>query len=101
MAAQDKQGTFWVIEGVKVRKKEPFAVTYVPRILVESPQKSRKGEGHESVHQGPGEIVTGGNFFTDKSYEDMADRRMDYGMIRISSLNEVRGGELFSLGNNQ
>ncbi len=32
----------------------------------------------------------------------MADRRMDYGMIRFSSLSEVRGEELFSLfGNSQ
>ncbi len=51
-----------------------------------------------SSHPGPVEM-TGGNFFTEKSYEDMADKRVDYGMLRFSSLSEVRGSELFGFGN--
>jgi len=37
MSTQDKTGTFWVIDGIKVKKKQPFAVTYVPRALEDSP----------------------------------------------------------------
>jgi hypothetical protein len=38
-------------------------------------------------------------FFTEKSYEDFADKRIDYGMIRFSSLSSVRG-DIFSWGQN-
>ncbi len=41
------------------------------------------------------------NFFAEKSYEDLADKRIDYGMMRFSSLSSVRGGEMLSLGMHQ
>jgi len=31
----------------------------------------------------------------------MADKQMDYGMIRFSSLSSMRGGELFPQGHGQ
>jgi hypothetical protein len=44
MSTIDKGGSFWVIEGVKVKKKEPFRVAYVPRVINESPEKPAKAD---------------------------------------------------------
>lgn len=33
MSLNDRNGTFWVIDGVRVKKKKPFFVTEVPRTL--------------------------------------------------------------------
>lgn len=33
MNSNDRNGTFWVIDGVKVKKKKPFAIVEVTRSL--------------------------------------------------------------------
>jgi hypothetical protein len=39
MSTSDRGSTFWVIDGIKIRKKEPFAITYIPRIIPQSAKK--------------------------------------------------------------
>lgn len=29
----NRQGTFWVIDGVRVKKKQPYLITEIPRTL--------------------------------------------------------------------
>ena len=83
MSGQDKTGTFWVIDGIKVKKRQPFKVTYVPRIIDLSPEKNGRGCQHANI-QINNQLAR--NFFTEHVYEDIADKGMDYGVIRFSSL---------------
>jgi hypothetical protein len=89
-----------VIDGVRIKKKQPFTVTEVPRLLVSGDAKADKEQTPYLPAQDVTLAVEEKNFFTEKSYEDLADKRMDYGMIRFSSLSSMRG-ELFSLGHVQ
>lgn len=91
MSAGNRQGTFWVIDGVRVKKKHPYVVTQIDRVLhVPTPKTGKLPENHPPPNE-PTVPIGERYFFTEKSYEDFADRRMDYGMIRYSSLNSLKG----------
>lgn len=93
----NRQGTFWVIDGVRVKKKQPFQVALVQRTLHIPTPKPAKQPDPPPIQLDPSMPAGERFFFTEKSYEDMADRRVDYGMIRFSSLSSLKG-DLFAWG---
>ena len=99
MNAGNRQGTFWVMDGVRVKKKQPFIITETPRTLQNAIPKPIKNQETPIVVNEPVVAVGEKYFFTEKSYEDFADKRMDYGMIHFSSLSSMRG-DIFSWGQN-
>lgn len=66
MSAQTKQTSFWVIEGIKVKKKQPFVVKEVDRALSD---KFSSRESQEEKLKMFEEMFDGGNFFTENSCE--------------------------------
>jgi hypothetical protein len=91
MSTSNRQGTFWVIDGVRVKKKNPYFVMEIDRVLnIHTPKNDKIPEPHAPPHE-PTVPVGERYFFTEKSYEDFADKRMDYGMIRFSSLSSLKG----------
>lgn len=97
MSATDRGSTFWVIDGIKIKKKEPYSINYIPRKLNRSVKKS--DSPHEDHHQA--EMPIGQFFFASASLENLIDRRLDYGHIHSSSLNDLPGSDLFGMGCNQ
>jgi hypothetical protein len=91
MSAGNRQGTFWVIDGVRVKKKHPYLVTQIDRVLHVPTPKTGRHPDHHPPPNDPTVPIGERYFFTEKSYEDFADRRVDYGMIRFSSLSSLKG----------
>jgi hypothetical protein len=57
MTSSNRQGTFWVIDGLRIKKKRPFAVTEIQRIFQPSHYKEEKEEiveenGHNRINMG-------------------------------------------------
>lgn len=99
MKTNEKQSTFWVVDGLKIKKREPFVVKEVSRQLI---AKDKYNKQHTPLMRPEESMVADQrNFFTEKSYEDIADKRMDYGMIRFSSLSSVRGGQVYPISFHQ
>lgn len=97
MSTVNRQGTFWVIDGVRVKKKQPYIVTQVDRVLhLPTPKPNKHPDPHIPGSE-PAVPVGERYFFTEKSYEDFADKRIDYGMIRFSSLSSLKG-DIFAWG---
>lgn len=46
MSAGNRQGTFWVIDGVRVKKKIPYLVTQIDRVLNVPIRKTDKQPEH-------------------------------------------------------
>lgn len=47
MSTINRQGTFWVIDGVRVKKKQPYVVTAIDRVLhVPTPKNDKHPEPH-------------------------------------------------------
>ena len=99
MKTNEKQSTFWVVDGLKIKKKEPFVVREVSRQLI---VHSKYNKEYTPLLRPEESLISDQrNFFTEKSYEDIADKRMDYGMIRFSSLSSMRGGEVHPISFHQ
>lgn len=66
MSTQTKQATFWVIEGIKVKIKQPFVVKEVDRVLSDKFSNAESQEQNLMMFE---EMFDGGNFFTENSCE--------------------------------
>jgi len=42
MSVNDRHGTFWVIDGIRVKKKKPFSVIEISRTLKINDNKAEK-----------------------------------------------------------